>query len=69
MRTGEPLEWDRHEAYCEDDCRALWHVYERLRDAAATSSDDATGSGTTAHATRDDANETADSEQTGLGDF
>ncbi|WP_121742840.1 ribonuclease H-like domain-containing protein [Natronorubrum halophilum] len=33
MRTGAPLEWGRHEAYCEDDCRALWHVYERLRDA------------------------------------
>ncbi|MXV64251.1 hypothetical protein GS429_19710 [Natronorubrum sp. JWXQ-INN-674] len=33
MRTGDPLEWERHEAYCEDDCRALWHVYERLRDA------------------------------------
>ncbi|AXR81690.1 ribonuclease H-like domain-containing protein [Natrarchaeobaculum sulfurireducens] len=33
VRTGEPLEWDRHEAYCEDDCRALWHVYEHLRDA------------------------------------
>ncbi len=23
MRTGTPLEWERHEAYCEDDCRAL----------------------------------------------
>ncbi|ELY62144.1 ribonuclease H-like domain-containing protein [Natronolimnohabitans innermongolicus] len=33
VRTGEELEWERHEAYCEDDCRALWHVYERLRDA------------------------------------
>ncbi len=32
-RTGEVLEWDRHRAYCEDDCRALWHVYDRLRDA------------------------------------
>ncbi|QFU83593.1 ribonuclease H-like domain-containing protein [Natronorubrum aibiense] len=69
MRTGEPLEWGRHEAYCEDDCRALWHVYERLRDASAASSAGATESGTTAQTTGDDANETIDSEQTGLGDF
>ncbi|QRV15360.1 ribonuclease H-like domain-containing protein [Haloterrigena salifodinae] len=37
IRTGAELEWDRHEAYCEDDCRALWHVYERLQDAPTTS--------------------------------
>ncbi|WP_226481865.1 ribonuclease H-like domain-containing protein [Natrinema amylolyticum] len=37
MRTGAALEWDRHEAYCEDDCRALWHVYERLREAPTAS--------------------------------
>ncbi|NUC72221.1 ribonuclease H-like domain-containing protein [Haloterrigena sp. SYSU A558-1] len=37
MRTGAELEWDRHEAYCEDDCRALWRVYERLRDAPTAS--------------------------------
>ncbi|SEQ34882.1 ribonuclease H-like domain-containing protein [Natrinema salaciae] len=37
MRTGAELEWDRHEAYCEDDCRALWHVYEQLRDAPTAS--------------------------------
>ncbi|ELY58012.1 hypothetical protein C491_09464 [Natronococcus amylolyticus DSM 10524] len=66
LRTGEEFDWGRHEAYCEDDCRALWHVYERLRDAPrATDSSDtspaeaegATPSGTTG------------GEQTGLGDF
>lgn len=72
MRTGEPLEWDRHEAYCEDDCRALWHVYERLREvergpreesrsgSEPSSDSDSSGSASTA---------AADSEQTGLGDF
>ncbi|SDK20827.1 ribonuclease H-like domain-containing protein [Natronorubrum texcoconense] len=39
MRTGDPLEWGRHEDYCEDDCRALWHVYERLLDAPQAESD------------------------------
>lgn len=29
---AEP-DWARHEAYCEDDCRALWYVYEAIRDA------------------------------------
>jgi predicted RecB family nuclease len=57
VRTGEPLDWGRHEAYCEDDCRALWHVYEALRDADRRD-------GGAAGATR-----TADSEQAGLGDF
>ena len=33
VRTGEDLDWTRHERYCEDDCRALWHVYECLEDA------------------------------------
>jgi hypothetical protein len=56
VRTGEPLDWARHEAYCEDDCRALWHVYEALRDA-----DRRDGSAADAR--------TADSEQAGLGDF
>jgi hypothetical protein len=56
VRTGEPLDWDRHEAYCEDDCRTLWHVYERLREADRRDGA-ATGAGTT------------DSEQAGLGDF
>ncbi|RKD97301.1 ribonuclease H-like domain-containing protein [Halopiger aswanensis] len=80
MRTGEPLEWDRHEAYCEDDCRALWHVYERLQDAPRVSDSGATtgsNSGTAeassseSISTQSDTSETstADSEQTGLGDF
>ncbi|WP_247728553.1 ribonuclease H-like domain-containing protein [Halovivax limisalsi] len=30
IRTGEPLDWERHERYCEDDCRALWAIYEAL---------------------------------------
>ncbi len=35
MRDPEANEpdWDRHEAYCEDDCRALFHVYEAITDA------------------------------------
>jgi len=57
MRTGEPLDWDRHEAYCEDDCRALWHVYEALREADRRD-------GVAAERER-----TTDSEQAGLGDF
>ncbi|MDQ2048976.1 ribonuclease H-like domain-containing protein [Natronolimnohabitans sp. A-GB9] len=59
MRTGAELEWERHEAYCEDDCRALWHVYERLRDAPRA--DDVSPAN---GAPADD-----DTEQTGLGDF
>ncbi|APX95918.1 ribonuclease H-like domain-containing protein [Natronorubrum daqingense] len=54
MRTGEPLEWERHEAYCEDDCRALWHVYERLQDAPRDDGASADES-TTAPVTRDPA--------------
>ena len=57
-RTGEPLDWARHEAYCEDDCRALWHVYDRLRAA-----DRRDGDPTTDRATA------TDTEQSGLGDF
>ncbi|TYL36620.1 hypothetical protein CV102_21450 [Natronococcus pandeyae] len=72
MRTGDPLEWDRHEAYCEDDCRALWHVYERFRDAPRVCQD-ANGSETPPAGSSADSNRsssaTADSEQTGLGDF
>ncbi|AGB39967.1 ribonuclease H-like domain-containing protein [Natronococcus occultus] len=37
MRTPDDPErepdWDRHEAYCEDDCRALWHVFRAIEDA------------------------------------
>ncbi|PCR89829.1 ribonuclease H-like domain-containing protein [Natrinema ejinorense] len=99
MRTGTELEWDRHEAYCEDDCRALWHVYERLLaepTASASSPErgsasrrpDSSGSSSVAPsstsglgseragpeatrrtATRRDAGDGTDSEQTGLSDF
>jgi uncharacterized protein YprB with RNaseH-like and TPR domain len=57
MRTGDPstVEWERHERYCEDDCRALWHVYAAIRDAdRRATTDTATDSGGT---------------QAGLGDF
>jgi hypothetical protein len=45
--AAEP-DWARHRAYCEDDCRALWRVYEALADAerraaAATADDRQTG--------------------------
>lgn len=49
-------EWDRHEAYCEDDCRALWHVYRAVTDATRR---DVTDSGTGG----------ADGRQAGLTDF
>ncbi|QSW98727.1 ribonuclease H-like domain-containing protein [Haloterrigena alkaliphila] len=55
VRTGTELEWDRHEAYCEDDCRALWHVYERLRDAPAASASAIEGA-TTPDSRRSDSN-------------
>ncbi|ELY95327.1 hypothetical protein C482_16838 [Natrialba chahannaoensis JCM 10990] len=81
MRTGESdvLEWDRHEAYCEDDCRALWHVYERLRDAPRASgvvgsagsarATESTGSSPNGGGSRADSKGGSTSEQTGLGDF
>ncbi len=40
--AAEP-DWDRHEAYCEDDCRALWHVYQAITTATRR---DMTDSGT-----------------------
>ncbi len=49
-------DWDRHKAYCEDDCRALWHVYQAITDATRR---DTTDSGT----------DGADGHQTGLTDF
>ncbi|MFC4245819.1 ribonuclease H-like domain-containing protein [Natribaculum luteum] len=61
--TGAELEWDRHEAYCEDDCRALWHVYERLRDAPRLS---AASSGSTGSTSERAGGKTG---QTGLSDF
>jgi uncharacterized protein YprB with RNaseH-like and TPR domain len=50
------LDWDRHKAYCEDDCRALWHVYQAITNATRR---DMTDSGTGG----------ATGEQTGLTDF
>ena len=49
-------DWERHRAYCEDDCRALWHVYRAIRDAPRR---DTTDSGTGGAAGR----------QAGLTDF
>ncbi len=49
-------DWDRHRAYCEDDCRALWHVYEAITQANRR---DVTDSGTGG----------ADGQQAGLTDF
>lgn len=81
MRTGESgvLEWDRHKAYCEDDCRALWHVYERLRDAPRASgvvgsvgsarATGSTGSSPDEGSSHADSTGGSTSEQTGLGDF
>ncbi len=40
--ASEP-DWERHKAYCEDDCRALWHVYQAILDAPRR---DMTDSGT-----------------------
>ncbi|MFB6206238.1 MAG: ribonuclease H-like domain-containing protein [Haloglomus sp.] len=57
VRTGEPPDWERHEAYCEDDCRALWHVYESLREADRRDG------------VAEENERVADSEQAGLGDF
>ena len=30
--SAEP-DWERHEAYCRDDCEALWHVYRAIETA------------------------------------
>ncbi|ERH11197.1 MAG: hypothetical protein J07HX64_02980 [halophilic archaeon J07HX64] len=48
--AAEP-DWERHKAYCEDDCRALWHVYEsiigaRRRDVTDSGSGGARGTQT-----------------------
>ena len=53
---GATPEWDRHRAYCEDDCRALWHVYQAITNATRR---DMTDSGT----------EGATGQQAGLTDF
>ncbi|WP_339103795.1 ribonuclease H-like domain-containing protein [Haloterrigena salinisoli] len=65
MRTGEPLEWDRHEAYCEDDCRALWHVYERLRETPTASASSRTDSSGSAAASSPASASASDSEASG----
>ena len=52
---AEP-DWDRHRAYCADDCRALWHVYRAITDATRR---DMTDSGTSGAA----------GQQAGLTDF
>jgi uncharacterized protein YprB with RNaseH-like and TPR domain len=53
--ASEP-EWERHKQYCEDDCRALWHVYQAIIDAPRR---DMTDSGTGG----------ASGQQAGLTDF
>ncbi len=53
--ASEP-DWERHERYCEDDCRALWHVYEAIAKAERR---DVTDSGTGGAA----------GQQSGLTDF
>ncbi len=53
--AAEP-DWDRHKAYCEDDCRALWHVYQAITNATRR---DMTDSGTGG----------ATGQQAGLTDF
>ncbi len=53
--ANEP-DWDRHRAYCEDDCRALWYVYQAITEAPRR---DMTDSGTGG----------ADGHQAGLTDF
>jgi len=55
-RPDSEPDWERHKAYCEDDCRALWHVYHAITDAARR---DMTDSGTRGAA----------GQQAGLTDF
>ncbi|MCL9814125.1 ribonuclease H-like domain-containing protein [Natranaeroarchaeum aerophilus] len=39
-------DWERHRRYCEDDCRALWHVWQAIEDARRRDpSDSATDTG------------------------
>ncbi len=53
--AAEP-DWERHETYCEDDCRALWHTYQAVTNAPRR---DMTDSGTGG----------ATGQQAGLTDF
>jgi len=43
---SEP-DWDRHKAYCRDDCEALWHVYQAITDAPRRDMTDSGSSGAT----------------------
>jgi len=54
--TDREPDWDRHVAYCEDDCRALWDVYTTIVDAPRRDSTDGGSGG-------------ADGPQVGLTDF
>lgn len=56
MRTGDSsvLDWERHRRYCEDDSRALAHVWTALETAERVRPGDASAQGGT---------------QTGLGEF
>ncbi len=49
-------DWDRHETYCEDDCRALYHVYRSITNAPRRDTTDSGAGG-------------ADGTQAGLTDF
>ncbi|MFP8888557.1 ribonuclease H-like domain-containing protein [Natrialbaceae archaeon A-CW2] len=53
--ASEP-DWERHRAYCEDDCRALWHVYRAITEAPRRDMTDSGSGG-------------ADGRQAGLTDF
>jgi len=50
------LDWDRHKAYCEDDCRELWHVYQAITNATRRDMTDSGAGGATG-------------QQSGLTDF
>lgn len=41
------LDWERHETYCEDDVRALAHVFDAIADAKRTETDSADSQTTT----------------------
>lgn len=40
-------DWERHRQYCEDDCRALWHVYQAILSAPRRDVTDGGTGGTT----------------------
>lgn len=53
--ASEP-DWDLHEAYCRDDCEALWYVYQAITNARRRDMTDSGAGG-------------ADGQQAGLTDF